>query len=266
MSKISEAIQGVHHLDAMAMQDKWLNRIHPLAKVLVTLCYITVLLSFSKYDLGGIAGMGLYLLILFLTGEISVKKSLRQVRLVLAVVCAVGIANLFIDRTVAGHIGIITVTGGMLSMAVLMLKGIFAVLASYLLIVTTTVEQICYALRLLHVPKMLVSVFLLIYRYMVVLLKEAERMIQAYELRAPGQKGIHFRVWGTLAGQLLLRSIDRAQIVYESMLLRGFDGEFRNHFRNDSYLKSVCYGCACISGILFLRMVPIFTVAGSILF
>lgn len=266
MSKINEAIHGVHHMDAMAMQDKWPNRLHPLAKLLTTLCYITALLSFSKYELSGTAGMGLYLLFLFITGEISVRRSLKQVRLVLVLVCAVGIANPFMDRTVAGHIGMITVTGGMLSMAVLMLKGIFAVLASYLLIVTTTVEQICYALRLLHVPKMLVSVLLLVYRYMVVLLKEAERMIQAYELRAPGQKGIHFRAWGALAGQLLLRSIDRAQIVYESMLLRGFDGEFRNRYRNDPYFKSVCYGCACISGIIFLRIVPVFTLAGSILF
>ncbi len=266
MSKISEAIHGIHHVDAMAAQDQWLNRIHPLAKLLVTVCYIAALLSFSKYELSGIAGMGVYLLILFITGEIPVRKSMRQVRLVLVLVCAVGIANPFIDRTVAGHIGKIAVTGGMISMAVLMLKGIFAVLASYLLIITTTMGQICYALRLLRVPKTFVSVLLLIYRYIAVLLKEAERMMQAYELRAPGQKGVHFRVWGTLAGRLLLGSIDRAQVVYESMLLRGFDGEFRNHTRNGSYVKSTLYGCACISGILFLRMVPVFTLAGNILF
>ena len=42
----------------------------------------------------------------------------------------------------------------------------------------------------------------------------------AYALRAPGEKGIHFRAWGSLLGQLLLRSVDRAQLVYESMLLR----------------------------------------------
>lgn len=266
MSKISEAIHGVHHLDAMAVQDQWLNRIHPLAKLLVTFLYIASLLSFSRYELSGIAGMGLFLLFNFITGEIPVRKCIRQVRLVLVLVCAVGIANPFIDRTVAGHIGSIAVTGGMISMAVLMLKGIFAVLASYLLIVTTTMEQICYALRLLHVPKTLISVLLLIYRYIVVLLKEAERMMQAYELRAPGQKGVHFRAWGTLAGQLLLRSIDRAQVVYDSMLLRGFDGEFKYYTKNGSYLKTVFYGCACISGILFLRMVPVFTLAGNILF
>lgn len=56
--------------------------------------------------------------------------------------------------------------------------------------------------------------------------RDAE-VVQAYELRAPGQKGIHFKVWGSLMGQMLLRSMDRAEVIYESMCLRGFDGVFR---------------------------------------
>ena len=64
-------------------------------------------------------------------------------------------------------------------------------------------------------------------------------MTQAYSLRAPKQKGIHFKVWGSLSGQLLLRSIDRANEVYESMVLRGYHGEFPyakvEHFRGEDY-------------------------------
>ena len=50
-------------------------------------------------------------------------------------------------------------------------------------------------------------------------------MTQAYRLRAPNQKGVHFKVWGTLAGQLLLRSMDRANEVYESMTMRSNRGK-----------------------------------------
>lgn len=63
-----------------------------------------------------------------------------------------------------------------------------------------------------------------VYRYISVLLAETQRVVQAYELRAPGQKGIHFKVWGSLMGQMLLRSMDRAEVIYESMCLRGFVG------------------------------------------
>ncbi|MDY4970728.1 MAG: energy-coupling factor transporter transmembrane component T, partial [Lachnospiraceae bacterium] len=68
-------------------------------------------------------------------------------------------------------------------MFTLILKGIFTVLAAYLLIATTTIEKICYALHLLHVPGILITQFLLTYRYVTVLLKEVNRITQAYSLR-----------------------------------------------------------------------------------
>ena len=111
-------------------------------------------------------------------------------------------------------------------MFTLMLKGIFAVLASYLLIATTTLEQICYALQLLHVPRIMVMQVMLTGRYLTLLLAEVNRTTQAYALRAPNQKGVHYKVWGSLTGQLLLRSIDRANELYESMTLRGYIGNF----------------------------------------
>ena len=42
------------------------------------------------------------------------------------------------------------------------LKGFYAVLSTYILIATTSVEEICYALRILHVPKVIVMVILMV--------------------------------------------------------------------------------------------------------
>ena len=47
-------------------------------------------------------------------------------------------------------------------------------------------------------------------------------MNTAYTLRAPRRRGIAFRDWGAFAGNLLLRSFDRAETVHDAMLLRGF--------------------------------------------
>ncbi len=263
MSKIGEAIHTIHYMDAMAAQEKWINQLHPLSKLLVTVWFIVSVLSFHKYDFLGLAGMGIYLLMIFMLGEIPAGRCLRQMKMILLIVCAVGIANPFLDRTTVVYLGEVAVSGGVVSMGTLMLKGVFAVLASYSLIVTTSVEEICYALRLLHVPKTFVTVLLLIYRYIIVLLKETQRIMLAYEMRAPGQKGIHMKAWGSLAGQLLLRSIDRAQLVYESMILRGFDGGFRG---NAAYPKkrSILYAVCWIFVLLIFRMVPVFVLAGNI--
>ncbi len=76
--------------------------------------------------------------------------------------------------------------------------------------VTTLIIKICYALHLVNTPQKLVTIVLLIYRYIIVLLKEAQRITQAFSLRAPVEKSIHVRAWGTLVVQLLLRYSDRA--------------------------------------------------------
>ena len=75
-------------------------------------------------------------------------------------------------------------------------------------------------------PDILVTLLLLTYRYIGVMLEEVVIMSEAYSLRAPGQKGIHISAWGSFLGQLLLRSMDRAEGLYHSMLLRGFRGEY----------------------------------------
>ena len=107
-----------------------------------------------------------------------------------------------------------------------MCKGVFALQASSLLMATTKLEALCAALRRLHVPSLLVSLLLLTYRYISVLLEQAALLSDAYALRAPEQRGVHFRAWGSFLGQLLLRSMDRASALYQAMQLRGYTGEF----------------------------------------
>ena len=159
-------------------------------------------------------------------------------------------------------IGSVSVSGGVISMITLMIKGILTVLAGYLLIATTSIEKICRALRILHIPKTFVTVILLIFRYVTVLLSEARRITQAYALRAPGQRGVQYKVWGPLLGQLLLRSMDRANDVYDSMLLRGFDGEFRTGKAEKVRPADVLWPAVWMIILILLRIFPVFELVG----
>ncbi len=226
MSKVGGAVKEIYHMDEIAARDTWLNRLHPLAKLLVTIFYIAMTVSFSKYQMAEVLLMAVYPVVLFIVGEVSFSDGIRRMKVVLPLVCFVGVFNPLFDRQPVVSINGFVVTTGMISMITLMAKGILCVLASYLLIATTGIEGICYALRMLRVPAVLVTQILLTYRYISLLLAEAGRSMDAYSLRAPGQKGVHFKAWGSLAGGLLLRSMDRATALYESMTLRGYDGEF----------------------------------------
>lgn len=264
MSKINQAIYEIRTIDGMANEDRWVNVIHPLVKLFLTIFYIILVVSFAKYNLTGLLGMVVYPIILFNLGEISMKDALHRLRIVLPMVCIVGIFNPFFDKEIVTVVFGIPCSGGVLSMLTLMVKGILTVLAAYLLIATTTIEKICYALRILHVPKIFVTQILLIYRYITVLLSEANRMMQAYSLRAPGQKGVQFKVWGTLTGQLLLRSMDRADDLYESMCLRGYQGEFYYGEKQKSRWQDWMYLLVWTLVFLLFRVIPVFELVGNL--
>ena len=264
MSKIGDAIYEIHSMDTLASRDQWVNKIHPLVKFIVTITYIVTVVSFHKYDVIGLVGMMVYPIAVFILSDLSFRDSIKRLRVVLPLICLVGILNPFLDRNIV-LIGEMRVSAGVLSMISLILKGVFSVLASYLLIATTSIDKLCYAFRLLHIPQPIVTQFMLTYRYVTVLLKEANRTTQAYALRAPNQKGIHFKVWGSLAGHLLLRSIDRANTVYESMLLRGYEGDYRYlQERLAVRLNDIIYLLFWLGITLLFRLYPILLIIGNL--
>lgn len=110
---------------------------------------------------------------------------------------------------------------------------------------------------------MLTTTILLIYRYIVLLLQEGIRIATAYALRAtPGKRASSSGRGAQLLGQLLLRSIDRAQLVYESMQLRGFAGAFPPGQKKHGgwlFLAVTVFYCAVF------RAVPVFELAGRLL-
>ena len=89
-------------------------------------------------------------------------------------------------------------------------------------------------------------------------------MMNAYTLRAPGQKGIHVSAWGSFLGQLLLRSMDRAQQLYESMQMRGFRGEFYYASEEPYQKKDALYLLLWMTVFLLLRFVNLSELLGNI--
>lgn len=264
MSKLNRAIYEIHSIDDLANRDCWINKIHPLIKLILTVIYISIVVSFDKYNIGGVIGMSIYPIVLFITGDISLKDSLIRLRIVLPLVFFIGIFNPFFDKEILITISGISISGGIISMITLIMKGILTVFASYLLIVTTTIEKICYAMDKIHIPKIFITQILFIYRYVTVLLNEVRKITEAYSLRAPNQKGINYKVWGSLVGQLLLRSIDRAENIYESMCLRGYSGKFYYSYSIKYNAKDYLYFIIWLVIFGTMRFLPILQIVGNI--
>ena len=90
-------------------------------------------------------------------------------------------------------------------------------------------------------------------------------MQEAYQLRAPGQKGLHVSAWGSFLGQLLLRSMDRAEALYESMELRGFSGDYPYAARAKGSAASWPYALAVPTFMLAARVWDLSALLGGLL-
>lgn len=264
MDRIDHASSELREMDDLASLSSPIHAIHPLAKLIVTIAYIFLTVSFHKYDLSGLIIMVLYPVILFAISGIPVRTCFYKLRIVLPLVCAVGLFNPFFDRPPMISIGSIAVSGGFISMITLMLKGVFCLMASFILMATTSIDALCGALRKIRMPAMLVTLLLLTYRYIFVMIDEISVMTTAYKLRAPGQKGIHYSAWGSFLGQLLLRSMDRAQELYSSMQLRGFNGSFQYADTAPITWRDYLYIVAAAGLILLCRLVNVAALFGGI--
>ncbi len=117
------------------------------------------------------------------------------------------------------------------------LKSWLSVQAAILLASSTPFPELLQAMRAVRVPRLLVAMFGLMWRYLFVLVDEALRLMRARAARsgvsADSNKKVgvsviwRARVAGGMAGNLFLRGIERSDRIYVSMLSRGYNGEVR---------------------------------------
>lgn len=118
--------------------------------------------------------------------------------------------------------------------ASVLLKSWGSVTAAVVLTATTPALRLLEALRALRMPAILVAIVMLMYRYLFVLVDEAQRMMRARAARsaAVGRQSGGTLIWraksaGGMAGSLFIRTLDRSERIYMAMLARGYDGSLR---------------------------------------
>jgi len=222
---MKESLHDIRLLDALARRPNSINDLNPLVKLLTTIIYLTVVVSFDRYEISALLPLIFYPVVILALADLPLEPILRRIAWIMPLVIGIGIFNPVFDHQTVTIMGS-TISKGWLTFLSIAIKCVLTVAAGILLIATTGMEKLGAAMRMLRVPKIMVLQLLLTYRYISVLGDELSRMLRAYSLRAPGHRGIERAAWGSFTGSLLLRSFDRAQRVYSAMCLRGFTGEY----------------------------------------
>ena len=111
--------------------------------------------------------------------------------------------------------------GGIVFLSILV-KSTLCLLTMILLSNTTPFSNLLQTMKRLRIPQLLVTILALLYRYLFVLIDEAERLNRARASRTfSSSRRKKWQALASLIGQLFVRSAERAERIYSAMTSRG---------------------------------------------
>jgi len=224
-------LQGIIN-DTFAQKKNWISSIDARVKVVFVLLALLInLLSPTVYP-----ALACTVTCLFILSLIGVQYKVLLFRLI----APLGMAGILIiiQTFFFGHSPLFTIPLGNFQLIgyqeglfrglIIMSRIIAGVSLILFLSMSTPVDRLLAAARWFRLSATFVELTLLVYRYIFVLLEEAVNIRNAQKVRF-GYHGWHqsMKSLGTLGGSVIIRAYDRAERVFEAMLLRGYTGENR---------------------------------------
>ncbi len=226
----------MHHsfLDKFSYLDSPLHRLHPAVKVLAYIVLVILVVTSSILHPIHLILIGFFLVLLIWIAKLPFIFVVRKVLLLVPIFLVILFFLLFIqgDKILWEFKLIIPLSitvEGVLFCSSLIAKSILILLATLLLFSTTQFPDFLYALQLFHAPRISITILSFMYRYVFLLLEEAERMNTARQARQFGrlQPARFFTIGVYLVRAIFVRTFERSERTYQAMCARGFQGEVR---------------------------------------
>lgn len=257
--------KAINTLSQMAVASRR-SVIDPRIRLAVTLVYVGVVLSVPTADPARLVWMFVFPIVVSEASGIGYGRVFMRSLWVLPLIALIGIFNPVVDRQTWWVVGDVVVSRGWVSFISIVLRGLLAMQALLVLVMSMGFYDVCRSLQAMGCPAILATQLVMIYRYMGVLLEEARTMHRARESRGFGRRSYPLSMWGTFVGQLLVRSIHRSRRVNAAMESRGFDGTYRWGTRMPSPgWQSWVWLTAWLAVFAALRLVDFTTLSGDII-
>jgi cobalt/nickel transport system permease protein len=233
----------IHFLDPYRARSSPVHRLDPRVKFVLTIAFI------FATALSPMAAWPAYILLFSLILSVEImsalgiryvyKRAALAVPFVLAALPVIFTTHgktLFTLSILSGEL--VGTWEGLERFVSIALKSWLSVQAAIVLAASTPFPELLVAMRAVRIPRLLVALFGLMWRYLFVLADEALRLIRARAARS-GQSDVpgarkggsvawRARVTGGMAGNLFLRGFERSDRIYMAMISRGYDGEVRS--------------------------------------
>jgi cobalt/nickel transport system permease protein len=231
----------IGQMDELGRLDTPLHRLDARVKTVTVLLFVITVMSFSRYRIAELMPLFLFPCALIGIGNIPVSAILKKTAIAAPFALFVGIFNPLFDHQTVQLFGSREISAGWFSFASILIRFLLTVSAALILVASTGIHRLCAGLERMGVPSLFAVQILFLYRYLFVIGEEALRMIRSVRIRSAGPGKPTLRTYGSLAGTLLIRSMDRAQRVYRAMVSRGFNGQVHILHRSSPGLRDAIF-------------------------
>ncbi len=136
------------------------------------------------------------------------------------------------------------------------LKASLALLILLLLSSTEKFHRLLRAIRGLKMPAIVTTISALLYRYIFLLSDEWLKTARARDSRTPGVlRANRLKVYGNQVAVVFYRSWERSQVIYKSMLSRGFGGEFPDTQEMKLRNSDIVFSLLFIGSLLLIKLI-----------
>lgn len=228
----------------------------PGLKIVTALCAIIIIVSGPRH--GDLTPFLLYLLPVFAVAVLSRLPFSYMVRRLLIVSPFILMAAAFyplsawLSDSEAFRAGSEAVVRGGL---IILFKSLLSLVILIILGFTEKINRLIAAFRRLGMPLAVATVALLVYRYIFLLGDEYVRIRRAYDSRSAGRPRLsRIKTAGNQVAMIFIRSWERSQQVYRSMLSRGFSGVFPDMTVMEIRVADIVYSLLFIALLLPVRL------------
>jgi cobalt/nickel transport system permease protein len=252
---------GSGHIHAAPLSGSWLGRLDVRARLLAFLPALVLLNLVGRGELLPVALVGgLFLALAVSCGHGALTVLLRGFFLLPFVLFVVVTLPFAADGEVLASVdlGVLQLSAtreGMILAADAAVRGGASILAVLILSGTTEPPRLFEGLSSLGLPRAFVLVLSMVYRYLFEIAGELARVRRAAAARAFRMTSVRaVPRLGTMAGAVLVRSIERSERVNRAMRARGFDGEVRTIGRERFGLPELAFLAAFHGGLAALLL------------
>lgn len=245
-------------IDKHSNLDSLIHRLDPRIKLL--LCFAFLILIASTFNL---SVFSIYLgsaLVLIIVSKVPVNFYFKKLLMVTPLAL---LFSLFIYLSYLMENGIAIEMASLTryypvykTIGLVTAKIYVSILVISILISCTRFNDLLWGLRKFRLPIVVTTLSKLVYTYLFVFVDELHRTLRAYKSRTPVRRISRIKVYGGIAGGILLRSLDRSDYIYKAMVSRGFIGEFpdgnRNRFKGIDLAAVSLFLAAAITVRVFL--------------